>query len=126
MALEQQHAEEEVASHCSDTICKPHLTGWKSISVTAADSEDSQSVGFDCNICLETVQDPVVTLCGHLYCWPCIYWWLEVRGAAASRAQDPEPPRCPVCKAKVGPPNLPSSRSMPNISESRYHVGHSA
>jgi|TARA_B110000977_G_scaffold188631_1_gene257137 E3 ubiquitin-protein ligase RNF5 len=28
---------------------------------------------FECNICLELASDPVVTQCGHLYCWPCIY-----------------------------------------------------
>lgn len=33
---------------------------------------------FDCNICLEPVSDdPVVTQCGHLYCWPCLFTWLE-------------------------------------------------
>ncbi|CAH8279553.1 unnamed protein product [Arabidopsis lyrata] len=30
----------------------------------------TESGCFDCNICLETAHDPVVTLCGHLYCWP--------------------------------------------------------
>lgn len=30
---------------------------------------------FECNICYELAQEPVVTLCGHLYCWPCIYRW---------------------------------------------------
>ena len=34
---------------------------------------DPQSAYFACNICLELAQDPVVTQCGHLYCWPCIY-----------------------------------------------------
>lgn len=28
---------------------------------------------FECNVCLEVAQEPVVTLCGHLYCWPCLY-----------------------------------------------------
>lgn len=28
---------------------------------------------FECNVCLEPLQDPVCTLCGHLYCWPCLY-----------------------------------------------------
>ena len=33
---------------------------------------------FVCSICLETVSDePVVTRCGHLYCWSCLYQWLE-------------------------------------------------
>ena len=28
---------------------------------------------FECNVCLELASDPVITLCGHLYCWPCLY-----------------------------------------------------
>lgn len=28
---------------------------------------------YDCHICLDTAADPVVTLCGHLFCWPCLY-----------------------------------------------------
>ena len=34
---------------------------------------DDDSSPFECNICLELARDPVVTYCGHLYCWPCIY-----------------------------------------------------
>lgn len=48
---------------------------------------------FDCNICLDFATDPVVTLCGHLYCWPCIYKWLQV--------QTVKPQQCPVCKATL-------------------------
>jgi hypothetical protein len=28
---------------------------------------------FECNICLEQPVEPVISLCGHLFCWPCIY-----------------------------------------------------
>ena len=28
---------------------------------------------FECNICLDAARDPVVTQCGHLYCWPCLH-----------------------------------------------------
>jgi zinc-RING finger domain len=28
---------------------------------------------FDCNICFDAARDPVVTQCGHLYCWPCLH-----------------------------------------------------
>jgi E3 ubiquitin-protein ligase RNF5 len=47
---------------------------------------------FDCNICLELAQDPVVTLCGHLFCWPCLYRWLQMHSICQE---------CPVCKAIV-------------------------
>ncbi|EZG66564.1 putative ring-finger E3 ubiquitin ligase [Gregarina niphandrodes] len=46
--------------------------------------------GFDCNVCYENPVDPVVTKCGHLYCWKCLHSWLE-KGVA----------ECPVCKAGV-------------------------
>lgn len=47
---------------------------------------------FECNICLELARDPVVTLCGHLFCWPCLYRWLQMHTACKD---------CPVCKAGV-------------------------
>lgn len=55
--------------------------------------DDAQSRGFDCNICLDSVHEPVVTVCGHLYCWPCIYKWL--------RYQNQKNQQCPVCKARI-------------------------
>ncbi|CAI0549742.1 unnamed protein product [Linum tenue] len=66
--------------------------------------------GFDCNICLDSVQDPVVTLCGHLYCWPCIYRWLNCRGGGGDIDGDdvdeeeydkPSHRQCPVCKFEI-------------------------
>lgn len=54
--------------------------------------------GFDCNICLDSAHDPVVTLCGHLYCWPCIYKWLHVQ---SSSLDSEERPKCPVCKTNI-------------------------
>jgi hypothetical protein len=49
---------------------------------------------YECNVCFDTAQDPVVTRCGHLYCWACIHRWLEgARGAQCAA--------CPVCKAEV-------------------------
>eukprot|EP01116_Phalansterium_solitarium_P013350 TRINITY_DN30726_c0_g1_i1.p1 TRINITY_DN30726_c0_g1~~TRINITY_DN30726_c0_g1_i1.p1 ORF type:complete len:189 (-),score=34.40 TRINITY_DN30726_c0_g1_i1:93-659(-) len=45
---------------------------------------------LDCNICLDNAVDPVVTMCGHLYCWPCIFQWIR-------HGERP----CPVCKSAV-------------------------
>ncbi|XP_004487285.1 E3 ubiquitin-protein ligase RMA1H1 [Cicer arietinum] len=59
----------------------------------------SGSSGFDCNICLDCVQDPVVTLCGHLYCWPCIYKWLNFHGE--NKEKQKNKPQCPVCKSDI-------------------------
>ncbi|MBA0693404.1 hypothetical protein Goari_003778 [Gossypium aridum] len=47
---------------------------------------------FECNICFELAQDPIVTLCGHLFCWPCLYKWLHIH----SRSRE-----CPICKALI-------------------------
>ncbi|KAI5439096.1 hypothetical protein KIW84_024743 [Lathyrus oleraceus] len=41
--------------------------------------------------------DPVITLCGHLFCWPCLYKWLHHRS---------HPQECPVCKGVVGEEKL--------------------
>ncbi|CAI0402780.1 unnamed protein product [Linum tenue] len=47
---------------------------------------------FDCNICFDLASDPVVTCCGHLFCWACLYRWLNVHSDAKE---------CPVCKGEV-------------------------
>jgi len=42
--------------------------------------EESKSNLYECNICLETATEPVITPCGHLFCWPCIYSvWFSFR-----------------------------------------------
>ncbi|KAL6752729.1 hypothetical protein V8C86DRAFT_1793508 [Haematococcus lacustris] len=56
-------------------------------------SGQDEGVGvFECNICLELASEPVVTLCGHLYCWPCLFRWMQLQSYAK---------QCPVCKAGV-------------------------
>ena len=35
--------------------------------------EGGEGTLFACHICLECASDPVVTVCGHMFCWPCIY-----------------------------------------------------
>lgn len=69
----------------------------KSIQSVVTETENCNAC-FDCNICLDFAHDPVVTLCGHLYCWPCIYKWLHVQSASL---ESDEHPQCPVCKAEI-------------------------
>ncbi|RWS13807.1 E3 ubiquitin-protein ligase RNF185-like protein [Dinothrombium tinctorium] len=93
------------------------------------DSKESES-SFECNICLDTAKDAVVSLCGHLFCWPCLHQWLETK---------PTRQVCPVCKAAISrdkviplygrnssrqdprdklPPRPPGQRSEPEPSSS--------
>lgn len=59
---------------------------------------EKASACFDCSICLDFASDPVVTLCGHLYCWPCIYKWFDSQTASLPSNEHPQ---CPVCKAEI-------------------------
>lgn len=47
---------------------------------------------FDCNTCLEKAEDPILTCCGHLFCWGCFYQlpfiYLNIK-------------ECPVCDGEV-------------------------
>lgn len=52
---------------------------------------------YDCNICFELAKDPIITCCGHLYCWPCIYRWLHIHS---------DTNECPVCKGEVTTKNV--------------------
>ena len=38
-----------------------------------ADKEEEKASAFECNICFDDPSQPVLSKCGHLYCWPCIY-----------------------------------------------------
>lgn len=74
---------------------------------TTAGATDSR---FSCNICFEEVSEPVVTRCGHLYCWECLFQWLEPGMCPEERTSlgmspfrligsDPRRRLCPVCKS---------------------------
>ncbi|KAI4365436.1 hypothetical protein MLD38_021420 [Melastoma candidum] len=52
---------------------------------------------FDCNICFDLAKDPVVSCCGHLFCWPCLYRWLHV---------SVDVKECPMCKGEVTVKNV--------------------
>lgn len=56
------------------------------------EEEKSDDKILECNICLDTARDAVVSMCGHLFCWPCLHQWLETR---------PNRKVCPVCKSAI-------------------------
>lgn len=45
-----------------------------------------KSESRQCNLCLEPMRAPTVTLCGHLYCWSCIAGWCR------------QHKECPLCR----------------------------
>ncbi len=71
----------------------------KGVAAPSSGESSDNDMAFVCNICLEGVKDkdPVVTQCGHLYCWPCLYRWLNTRHGNSS---------CPICKAGVSQDNV--------------------
>lgn len=94
----EQHLQPQIAQI-------PLSERWKSLAPAADELENNASGGFDCNICLDLVQDPVVTICGHLYCWPCIYKWIQSQNSCTEDA-DHQHPQCPVCKSEVSEKTL--------------------
>ncbi|KAJ3186374.1 hypothetical protein HDU85_007814 [Gaertneriomyces sp. JEL0708] len=94
--LRRRHAQvrEEISSPASPTppiSSSPRLNS-PSPSMVDPEAEDEGEL-FACNICLETASNPIVTLCGHLFCWPCLHQWMSTRSAQANA--------CPVCKASI-------------------------
>ncbi|GLJ16162.1 hypothetical protein SUGI_0269840 [Cryptomeria japonica] len=63
----------------------------------SVETEEKANANFECNICLEMASEPVVTLCGHLFCWPCLYQWLHEYSSCKE---------CPVCKGEVTDNNI--------------------
>lgn len=59
-----------------------------------------------CTICISMVTTPVTTLCGHIYCAPCITMLINNSTSGA--------PRCPVCRELVKQEELIPLKSFEN------------
>ncbi|CAM9000200.1 hypothetical protein QQ045_001707 [Rhodiola kirilowii] len=103
MALEQCFQGSTISNEI--TREKDSSLGKWTLSDMVENRNDNSPSGFDCNICFDFVQDPVVTFCGHLYCWPCIYKWLHMESISADISNE-QPPQCPVCKAELSEATL--------------------
>ncbi|EPS68421.1 hypothetical protein M569_06338 [Genlisea aurea] len=55
--------------------------------------DDEGGSFYDCNICLDLAREPVLTCCGHLFCWACFYQVSKVDSTTLKE--------CPVCKGQV-------------------------
>lgn len=95
----------QMAHTCSLKKDEASLENWKPDPDTVDPTGNNQTEGFDCNICLDSVHDPVITLCGHLYCWPCIYKWIHYK-SVSNENQEKQTPQCPVCKTQVSQQTL--------------------
>ncbi|KAF5841561.1 hypothetical protein DUNSADRAFT_12258 [Dunaliella salina] len=90
---QQQHDEAQQGQHQQQAEALGKDLGPASTcTVHSAMAEEDPASAFECNICLELARDPVVTLCGHLYCWPCLFRWMQLQSVCR---------QCPVCKAGV-------------------------
>ncbi|XP_034658310.1 E3 ubiquitin-protein ligase RNF185-like [Drosophila subobscura] len=77
------------------TVAEPGSSGSTKPSSGTGDADDNEPIDasvYECNICLDIAQEAVVTMCGHLFCWPCLHQWLVTR---------PRVKLCPVCKGAV-------------------------
>lgn len=90
-SVEAEERTEEVSKACeNDNGVTQDEASEKKVDVEKGNGNDGSF--FDCNICLDLARDPVVTCCGHLFCWSCIYRWLHLHSEAKE---------CPVCKGEV-------------------------
>ncbi len=63
-------------SHLTQQNPPPYENSTIPLPGSEAESESSED-RFACNICFDSPKSPVVTRCGHIYCWSCLYQWLE-------------------------------------------------
>jgi len=76
------------------------------INVDVKDNSNLRPNAYACRICKELPTDPIATSCGHIFCWPCIYLWLQ---------NGPKP--CPICKT-----NLNRDKNILSLYGTRFHM----
>ncbi|KAM5578126.1 E3 ubiquitin-protein ligase RMA1H1-like [Rosa sericea] len=104
MATEQYFEDAVVQSNSiGDDKCS--FGKWNPVS-EVPETENKSCGNFDCSICLDSVHDPVVTLCGHLFCWPCIYKWIQFQTPSSESQENQKQPQCPVCKTEISESSL--------------------
>jgi len=74
---------------------------------TSEEEESKSSCCFgDCRLCLAPMQNPSVTVCGHVFCWHCIMEWTTKKS------------ECPICRATTLPQQtIPCARYQNSAGE---------
>ena len=50
-------------------------------------------IALECKICFAKPSEPIATFCGHVFCWPCLFGWSQIRKS--------EKVPCPSCAQEV-------------------------
>uniref|UniRef100_A0A914UTC8 RING-type E3 ubiquitin transferase n=1 Tax=Plectus sambesii TaxID=2011161 RepID=A0A914UTC8_9BILA len=90
MALDENATDQPESSTTQATAGSGEAAG-PATGPAAGENKDDNSQ-FECNICLDVARDAVISMCGHLFCWPCLHQWLDTR---------PTRQVCPVCKSSI-------------------------
>ncbi|PIA55336.1 hypothetical protein AQUCO_00800228v1 [Aquilegia coerulea] len=117
MDMETEHYYEEVFPY-NGMVEEDQAYSQEKSYAPASETVSTDYGSYDCNICLDHARDPVVTLCGHLYCWPCIYKWLHSQNTFIT-PEEQQQPQCPVCKANVSDTTLVPLYGRGNFSSER-------
>ncbi|SOV74811.1 E3 ubiquitin-protein ligase RNF5, putative [Plasmodium sp. gorilla clade G3] len=107
---ERHHKEEDINSS-ENNNCEQNENVKDNNNVNKPNNatENESRNTFECNICFDDVRDPVVTKCGHLFCWLCLSAWIKKNND------------CPVCKAEVSKENvIPLYGRGKNSSDHKY------
>ncbi|KAK6933689.1 Zinc finger, C3HC4 RING-type [Dillenia turbinata] len=96
-AQQERMAEGDMSNPCKRN--GTHLVAKALGEDTDSEKVESEESGgfFDCNICLEMAKEPILTCCGHLFCWPCFFKLPYVNSYAKE---------CPACKGEVTDTNV--------------------
>ena len=87
---------------------QPPLSTSSSTSPPKSGDDDSP---FECNVCLDMPKDPIVTYCGHIFCWSCLAMWMASSNGMLWMSRNrpiillilliANAQYCPVCKSGI-------------------------
>lgn len=61
---------------------------------------------YSCPICLLNLEVPIITQCGHIFCWVCFVSYYNYAIKYLAEKLKGQPPPCPLCKQPVTCSNL--------------------